>query len=71
MHQKTYHCIYNEGLCNAYFPLSENNDECEKKENSETWSISLVNHLLCCWGKLLSGPKSLSHNSNFPDKSMT
>ena len=48
MHQKTYHCIYNEGLCNAYFPLSENNDECEKKENSETWSISLVNHLLCC-----------------------
>ena len=28
MHQKTYHCIYNEGLSNAYFLLSENNDEC-------------------------------------------
>ena len=32
MHQKTYHCIYNEGLRNVYFPLSENNDECKRKK---------------------------------------
>ena len=28
MHQKTHNCIYNEGLCNSHFLLSENNNEC-------------------------------------------
>ena len=39
--------------------------------NAETWSISLVDHLLYCWRKVLSDPTSLNGDSKLPVKSKT